>query len=298
MTFTNIKEAVAGGFKVEVTKFDHRPFHILPNDGAQFGGFEKNIERYEAVHKVTFPVKKLFLIIPKKLYCPPDLAEFNKNDKNLPYMEVCSSLEDVEKNVAGVNRKYRSSIYKIYQNHTDPVYIAAECATPLHTLQKVKERRAEYKELANADFEEIVDDFCKMLQSITDNSKNCYNKIELVYYDVPSYFPATHAIECGVEENLNQFIKFANPEIVRPYPKACPRKLIKNSRKKGKTRILTDTPEKRLIELAEQETQTKNNAKRERQEKRREAVGGRRRRRRLAPPLLRCDFFLDPVIRI
>ncbi|GBP71382.1 hypothetical protein EVAR_20481_1 [Eumeta japonica] len=51
------------------------------------------------------------------------------------------------------------------------------------------------------------------------------------------------------------------PEIVRPYPKACPRKLIKNSRKKGKTRILTDTPEKRLIELAEQERQPRTRLK-------------------------------------
>ena len=42
---------------------------------------------------------------------------------------------------------------------------------------------------------------------------------------------------------------------------------MKNVRKKGKTRILTDSPEKRLIELAEQEKQTKNKAKRKRQEK-------------------------------
>lgn len=54
---------------------------------------------------------------------------------------------------------------------------------------------------------------------------------------------------------------------MRPYPKASPRKLIRNVRKKGKTRILTDTPEKRLIELAEQERQAKNRAKREKQEK-------------------------------
>ncbi|CAG4938492.1 unnamed protein product [Parnassius apollo] len=51
------------------------------------------------------------------------------------------------------------------------------------------------------------------------------------------------------------------PEIIRPYPKACPRKLIKDARKKAKTRILTDTPEKRLIELTEQEKQSKNKAK-------------------------------------
>ena len=65
----------------------------------------------------------------------------------------------------------------------------------------------------------------------------------------------------------NEVTAVVTPEIVRPYPKACPRKLMKNVRKKGKTRILTDSPEKRLIELAEQEKQTKNKAKRERQEK-------------------------------
>ncbi|KAF2882115.1 hypothetical protein ILUMI_24037 [Ignelater luminosus] len=49
------------------------------------------------------------------------------------------------------------------------------------------------------------------------------------------------------------------PDSVRPYPKAGSRK-----RKKGKTRILTDTPEKRLIEMAEQERQRKNKIKEDR----------------------------------
>ncbi|KAF2899647.1 hypothetical protein ILUMI_06529, partial [Ignelater luminosus] len=47
------------------------------------------------------------------------------------------------------------------------------------------------------------------------------------------------------------------PDSVRPYPKAGSRKPIGMKRKKGKTRILTDTPEKRLIEIAEQERQKK-----------------------------------------
>lgn len=38
--------------------------------------------------------------------------------------------------------------------------------------------------------------------------------------------------------------KVVTPESVRPYPKAGPRKLTGYARKKGKTRILTDTPEK------------------------------------------------------
>lgn len=41
---------------------------------------------------------------------------------------------------------------------------------------------------------------------------------------------------------------FLTPETVRPYPKAQPRKNVKNKRKKGKSRIMTDTPEKLLIE--------------------------------------------------
>ena len=51
------------------------------------------------------------------------------------------------------------------------------------------------------------------------------------------------------------------PDLVRPYPKAGPRKMRSMIRKKGKTRILTDTPEKRVIELEEAERQRKNKIK-------------------------------------
>lgn len=51
------------------------------------------------------------------------------------------------------------------------------------------------------------------------------------------------------------------PDLVRPYPKAGPRKLHGMKRKKGKTRILTDTPEKILIEMKEVERQRKNKIK-------------------------------------
>ncbi|KAF2891538.1 hypothetical protein ILUMI_14635, partial [Ignelater luminosus] len=54
------------------------------------------------------------------------------------------------------------------------------------------------------------------------------------------------------------------PDSVRPYPKAGPRKLIGMKRKKEKTRILTDTAEKRLIEMAEQKRQRKNKIKKDR----------------------------------
>ena len=44
----------------------------------------------------------------------------------------------------------------------------------------------------------------------------------------------------------------ASPYMVRPLPKAGPRSQSKRGRKQGKTRILTDTPEKLAIDLAKQ----------------------------------------------
>lgn len=41
---------------------------------------------------------------------------------------------------------------------------------------------------------------------------------------------------------------FVSPEVIRPHPKAGPRKGSGKGRKKGSTRILTDTPEKLAIE--------------------------------------------------
>ncbi|KAG5885742.1 hypothetical protein JTB14_007849 [Gonioctena quinquepunctata] len=40
--------------------------------------------------------------------------------------------------------------------------------------------------------------------------------------------------------------------MIRPHPKAAPRK-TKGGRKKGKTRILTDTPEKNVMEMEHSE---------------------------------------------
>ncbi|CAH2092541.1 unnamed protein product [Euphydryas editha] len=158
--------------------------HIIPSDGARFVGFEENINIYEAKQGVIFPVKRLFIVITKSLYCPPDLKHFNKKNRKLPYLEACQSLEDVEKDVAGVkNRTYRNSAYKIYRAGGAPVYLAAECATPLHTLHRVLERKALYEELSDVDPQEIVSDFCEMLRKVIKKSPDCCEKCELVYYD-------------------------------------------------------------------------------------------------------------------
>jgi hypothetical protein len=64
--------------------------HVLPSDGHKFVGFEENIRVFESNQSVVFPVKRLFIIITKTLYCPPDLKAFNKELRpDLPQLEAC-----------------------------------------------------------------------------------------------------------------------------------------------------------------------------------------------------------------
>ncbi|CAF4928044.1 unnamed protein product [Pieris macdunnoughi] len=107
-----------------------------------------------------------------------------KKDPSLPYLEACQSLGDVKKDQAGVkNRIYRNSAYKIHRAGTDPVYLAVECATPLHTLHKVLKNRTIYEELGSINAEEVVSDFCETLGTIIRKTPECRGKCELVYYD-------------------------------------------------------------------------------------------------------------------
>ncbi|CAH2269083.1 stimulator of interferon genes protein-like isoform X2 [Pararge aegeria] len=157
---------------------------IIPSDGARFVGFEENINTYEAKQGVVFPVKRLFIVITKSLYCPPDLKHFNKSNRDLPYLEACKSLEDVEKDVAGVkNRTYRNSAYVIYRQGRRPVYLSVECATPLHTLYRVLQKKTIYEELAHVEPAELVNDFCSTLRSIVQKNPESRDKCELVFYD-------------------------------------------------------------------------------------------------------------------
>ncbi|XP_034835022.1 stimulator of interferon genes protein isoform X2 [Maniola hyperantus] len=159
--------------------------HIMPSDGTEkFVGFQENINIFEANQGVVFPVKRLFLVITKSLYCPPDLKHFNKTNPDLPYLEACQSLKEVEKDVAGVkNRTYRNSAYVIYRKHKRPVYLAAECATPLHTLYRVLQKKTVYEELVDVEPTALVRDFCSTLRSIVHKNPESRDKCELVFYD-------------------------------------------------------------------------------------------------------------------
>lgn len=54
-------------------------------------------------------------------------------------------------------------------------------------------------------------------------------------------------------------LKFISPEMIRGFPKAQPRKQMQKGRKRGRSRIITETPEKDII-LEEQMKKIKNKA--------------------------------------
>ncbi|CAH0720578.1 unnamed protein product, partial [Brenthis ino] len=164
--------------------------HVIPSNGSEFVGFTRNIDIYEAKENIIFPVKRLFIICTKTMYCPPDLTEFNKENSDLPVLEAMKSLEDVEKNVAGVkNRLYRNSAYKINRPGASPVHLAVECATPLHTLYRARSRTQLQHVLKNVDPKEVVDDFCSTLETLLKDPEY-RNKCEIVYFDdTKDYLP-------------------------------------------------------------------------------------------------------------
>lgn len=160
--------------------------HVIPSDGGKFKGFLDNVHYIEAKQGVVFPVKKLFIISTKTMYCPPDLNEFNdQTDRDdVSRLEACQSFREVIKDVAGVKgRYYKNSAYKINRPNKRPVYIAAECATSIHTLYKVLKNRELYEELAAIDPDVVVKEFMETLASILRKSPDLKNKCELIFFD-------------------------------------------------------------------------------------------------------------------
>ncbi|XP_022823018.1 stimulator of interferon genes protein-like [Spodoptera litura] len=179
------KKTVNYGVGMACSYFEGYLVHVLPSDGAKFFGFLENIKIYENREGVVFPVKKLFVVVTKSLFSPPALVEFNKTGRDdLPKLEACSSLTEIEKDVAGVkNRIYRSTAYKIYRPNAPPVCICTEGGTPLNTLYRVLKNSELAEELAGINREEIVLDFLTTLRKLIAKSPECRGKCELVYFD-------------------------------------------------------------------------------------------------------------------
>lgn len=60
--------------------------------------------------------------------------------------------------------------------------------------------------------------------------------------------PIVQPSPCNSDQQIASTSKGLTPELIRPFPKAAERKKTRRGRQPGKTRILTDTPEKREVE--------------------------------------------------
>lgn len=74
------------------------------------------------------------------------------------------------------------------------------------------------------------------------NTVSCSSSLQLSAN--PSTSNLTLALPLQSNENKANNTDFKSPFVVRPFPKAAARKTSQKGRKRGKTRILTDTPEK------------------------------------------------------
>ncbi|XP_070513273.1 stimulator of interferon genes protein homolog isoform X2 [Cardiocondyla obscurior] len=149
----------------------------LPSTETTKKGIIEKIENFEDYHNVTFPVHKLFILIPSSGYISQDLKE-----ASYQWMENASELEEDKRSRAGnIGRIYRNNVYKIYsdgkKSGNDPVYIVVEGATPLLTFYEVLKHNhsesATYKEYKP----KIIKTFYKKLQEILQSepeTKNLY----------------------------------------------------------------------------------------------------------------------------
>lgn len=74
----------------------------------------------------------------------------------------------------------------------------------------------------------------------------------------PTTSQVTQEIPLPSTPKKSETIEIITPEHVRPYPKTLPRK-NKNTRKKIKSRVLTETPEKNKIEKETLEREERKN---------------------------------------
>lgn len=157
---------------------------ILPNRGTSDSkSIIDKIENFEGMHDVTFPVHKLFILIPSSGYIPPNLKEMSDQ-----WMESARELEEEKRDRAGtIGRTYRNNAYKIYPNGRDsganPVYVVVEGATPLLTFYEVQQHSHPesivYKRYKN----EITMMFYKKLREILESEPTTRNLCELIYYN-------------------------------------------------------------------------------------------------------------------
>jgi len=145
-------------------------------------GIVEKIENFEDNHNVTFPVHRIFILIPSSGYIPPDLK-----DASYQWMERAQDLEEETHNRAGIIAiKYHNSAYKIYPDGRkldSPKYVVVEGATPLLTFYEIQRHNHPESAVYQKYKKDVIEMFYTKLREILQDEPDTRDLCELIYYD-------------------------------------------------------------------------------------------------------------------
>lgn len=163
---------------------------ILPNHGhGESKNLKERIEKFQREEELgsdSFPIKKLFILIPRSSYLPGNLKELAEDR-----MEALKKkqLDPVILNRAGVmGRNYGgTTVYRIKCDESKfgrkHIYAAVEGATPLLTLYNIYENAAARVRFSREHKEELIFVFYKTLFNILQNDARTRDFCHLIYYN-------------------------------------------------------------------------------------------------------------------
>ncbi|XP_077540576.1 stimulator of interferon genes protein-like isoform X1 [Haemaphysalis longicornis] len=131
--------------------------------------------QYEQDNEVKLAVHKLVILMPASCYIEPELGSGGDDD-----IEVANPMDDLVVSRAGTRkRSYTNTVYKIRNGSGEsPYYVVAEGATPLLTLNDMRE----CGELTSEQQREQMTNFCDKIRELMEANAACRSRFLLLQY--------------------------------------------------------------------------------------------------------------------
>lgn len=135
----------------------------------------ERMTQYEQDNDVILAIRKLIVLMPTSCYIEPELGVGGDED-----IEVANRMDELKISRAGTReRKYTNTVYKIRNGDDSPFYCVAEGASPLLTLNDMRECGELTAEQQRAQMRNFVD----KLRELVNANAACRSRILLVQYD-------------------------------------------------------------------------------------------------------------------
>uniref|UniRef100_G3MMF1 STING ligand-binding domain-containing protein n=1 Tax=Amblyomma maculatum TaxID=34609 RepID=G3MMF1_AMBMU len=135
----------------------------------------ERMAQYEQDNDVVLAVKKLIILMPTSCYIEPELGVGGDED-----IEVANRMDNLVISRAGnKERIFTNTVYKIRNGDDSPYYCVAEGATPLLTLNDMRE----CGELTAQQQQEQMNNFCDKIRELVEANTACRSRFLLVQYN-------------------------------------------------------------------------------------------------------------------